>query len=157
MTSEAWTTILLPVAVRAANGSALAPDGSAVVFSCSVPGVTDNKLCVAQLDGSGFVQLTTGRGIDTEPAWSPDGASIAFATTRFGATEVVVMNADGSDLRRLTPVAVGRSPSWSRDGTKLLYSATTSPNGGLTVVNPDGSGSVRLTTRVDDLQASWRP
>lgn len=38
---------------------------------------------------------------NTAPAWSPDGASIAFLTDRTGAWEIWVMNSDGSNQRPL--------------------------------------------------------
>ena len=53
-------------------------------------------------------------GADGNPAWSPDGRKIAFATKRDGNLEVYVMNADGSGQRNLTrsPWNEG-SASWS--------------------------------------------
>lgn len=39
---------------------------------------------------------------DMWPAWSPDGRRIVFTSTRDGDPEVYVMNADGSEPRRLT-------------------------------------------------------
>ncbi|MCH8226405.1 MAG: PD40 domain-containing protein, partial [Chloroflexi bacterium] len=37
-----------------------------------------------------------------EPAWSPDGARIAFYSFRDGNGEIYTMNADGSNQTRLT-------------------------------------------------------
>lgn len=42
---------------------------------------------------------------DWHPAWSPDGARIAFASWRYGASEIMVMEADGSNPIRLTDAA----------------------------------------------------
>ena len=57
---------------------------------------------VSNSDGSGDTVLTVnGGGFD--PSWSPDGTRIAFA--RYVGCcnpEIYVMNADGSDERRLT-------------------------------------------------------
>ena len=39
---------------------------------------------------------------DGSPAWSPDGARIAFYSERDGNAEIYVMNADGSGVTRLT-------------------------------------------------------
>lgn len=47
-------------------------------------------------------RLTNSKGQDTEPAWSPDGRRIAFASTRDGDREVFVMDADGENLVRVT-------------------------------------------------------
>ena len=53
-------------------------------------------------DGSGLRQLTRNAGRH-RPAWSPDGRKIAFISWRDGgAAEIYVMNADGTDQRRLT-------------------------------------------------------
>jgi TolB protein len=47
-----------------------------------------------------------------DPAWSPDGRQIAFASDRAGSFEIYVMNADGSGQTRLT-TGGGANPSWS--------------------------------------------
>jgi dipeptidyl aminopeptidase/acylaminoacyl peptidase len=64
-----------------------------------------------------------------KPAWSPDGTRIAFE--HFGDGQVLpsriyVMNADGSDVRRLTArgdtTQDGESdPVWSPDGSRIAF------------------------------------
>ena len=76
-------------------------------------------------DGSGIVQLTHDEGVDARPAWSPDGRSIAFHSTRDHPEgvapsdtlflEVYIMQADGSNVRRLTTNQYfDGHPDWSR-------------------------------------------
>lgn len=63
------------------------------------------------------------------PAWSPDGEKIAFAATVDGQSEVFVMNADGSDKKRLTnDVGFDSHPHWSADGRILFNSARSTPD-----------------------------
>ena len=72
-------------------------------------------------DGSGVVRLTNSPGYDAEPAISPDGRKVAFASFREGTycCGVYVMSEiDGSGVVRLTS---GRAPAWSRDGSKITF------------------------------------
>ncbi|SVE42959.1 uncharacterized protein METZ01_LOCUS495813, partial [marine metagenome] len=53
--------------------------------------------------GSDPVNLTNVRtSTDVHPDWSPDGAKIAFTSTRDGNSEIYVMNADGTGVVNLT-------------------------------------------------------
>src|SRR3990172_5711708 len=60
----------------------------------------------------------------TDPAPSPDGSSIAYITDRDGNAEIYLMNADGSNPRRLTnTTAAENSPTWTPDGSKIVYAS----------------------------------
>ena len=89
-----------------------------------------NTIWTVDPDGSDRTQITTG-GKDSAPRWSPDGTQIAFTSTRadpnpltcaFCKREVYIMDADGSDMRRLTNTAVvpgiGNSPSTGLGGRR---------------------------------------
>jgi len=52
-------------------------------------------------DGSGLTPLTSDTTENIMPAWSPDGAKIAFSSNRDGNHEIYVMNANGSNPLRL--------------------------------------------------------
>jgi len=70
-------------------------------------------------DGSRQRALTRNSADDSDPAWSPNGRSIAFTTTRDGNSEVYVMNPDGSGQRRLTrDPAEDSFPVWSPGGQR---------------------------------------
>ena len=64
-------------------------------------------------DGSNQINLTNNPATDSGPAWSPDGARIAFQSDRDGNEEIYVMNDDGSLPTRLTShPGADQLPSW---------------------------------------------
>jgi hypothetical protein len=73
-------------------------------------------------------QLTADLADDMLPAWSPDGRSIAFVSTRDGNPEIYVMDQDGGNPRRLTFNPTGDwRPTWMPDSKHILF---TSDRGG---------------------------
>ena len=99
-------------------------------------------------DGSNQTRLTSDSADDFEPAWSPDGTKIAFASYRdLGPPQIYVMNADGSAQTRIsTSTAWADSqPAWSPDGTKIAFVTNRDGNSEIYVMNPNGSGLVNLT------------
>jgi TolB protein len=120
-----------------------------------------------------------------DPAWSPDGSQIVFARVHTGAG-LHVMNADGSNIRRLTSpnnpalCTTGTSandlkPDWSPDGQRIVFERDihTSEDGGFDcaldgwgyvpnvyVMNADGTGVRRLRSLdwwIDDMDPAWSP
>ncbi len=73
---------------------------------------------------------------EVEPAWSPDGAWVAFATDRPGDTEIYLLEVATGELRRLTnrPDSDGQ-PTWVPDG-RLVYVAWTGGAPGLRWLDP---------------------
>ena len=95
------------------NLPAWSPDGQWISFTSRRDG--DWEVYAIHPDGTGLKRLTTSDGNDAHSAWSPDGRWIAFGSARGGfkdemarggggqgATDIFVMRADGSDVRRLT-------------------------------------------------------
>jgi Tol biopolymer transport system component len=110
------------------------------------------KIWVMNPDGSGKTQLTPNDGRDDlMPAWSPDGAKIAFESDH----EIVVMAAGGTG--RVTVAPDGGGPSWSPDGTKLAFQATGGDD--ICTMNADGSGVVKVTDdpTTRDIDPAWSP
>lgn len=83
----------------------------------------------------------------TDPAISPDGSRIAFVSTRDGNPEVYVMDADGTNLTRVTsdPQPDGR-PVFTADGKGLVFQALRSGKPQIWTAATDGSGARALTT-----------
>lgn len=146
------------------------PDGSKLAYVDFTP-TGYPQIFVRNVDGSEVHQLTHGEGPGSgryDPDWSPDGSKIAFTGPGPG-TDIYVMNADGTDQRRLlnSVTMSGWDPSWSPDGSKIAF--TGNIGGGnyeIFVIGGDGSGLVNLTdnyvgppdyTRIDDEEPAWSP
>ena len=105
--------------------------------------VRDSQIFRLRSDGTGLVQLTS-EGVNSEPAWAPDGARIAFVrnqgeTDIFGqpTTDIYVMNADGSNVVRRTFDGRSSSPAWSPDGTRIAFSSVRDGHFGIHVMRVD--------------------
>lgn len=78
---------------------------------------------------------------ELSPAWSPDGARIAFTSTRTGLSQVYVVSAAGGEAVQWTHEAGGAfAPSWSDDGKSIIY-ASADGGGALRRVGSDGEAS----------------
>lgn len=64
----------------------------------------------------------------TTPTWSPDGKQLVFTGYDGGLTDLFVVNADGSGLRRLTnDKYADLHPSWGPDGKTIAFSTDRGP------------------------------
>src|SRR6266481_7093409 len=79
-------------------------------------------------DGGAAVRLTSGAGVETDPAFSPDGTRIAFTGEYDGNVDVFVVPASGGVPKRLTwHPAADRVLGWTPDGKRIIFgSARTS-------------------------------
>ena len=119
------------------------------------PATKDDAINLTQTDESEY-----------DPAWSPDGAKIAFAGVRNSGWEIVTMDPDGQNEKILTGDGFDgndEAPDWSPDGTKVVFMKESQVGGccepwEIWAVNRDGSGDTNLTNDPSyDMGPSWSP
>ena len=109
-------------------------------------------------DGSNRIRLTnTERVWDNGPCWTPDGQDIVFASLRNGESEVRIMNADGSNQKKLGSMS-GAAPDVSPDGTKIIFYSNESGNDEIYTMDRDGNNPQKLTdNNHEDWWPEWSP
>ena len=162
-------------------------DGKRIVFGSQRDG--DFDVYIMNADGSEQRRLTDRVGYDGGPWFSPDGSRIVWrawhprtdaekrqwrenmdkAYIQSTPLDLWVMNADGSDQRRLTDNgATNWAPSWHPDGQRIVFSSnmddwredlqTFGHNFELYLIGSDGSGLERITyNRVFDSFPMFSP
>jgi Tol biopolymer transport system component len=106
------------------------------------------QIFTIRADGSGNHQLTYGPTASLNADWSPDGRSIVFEREEPDHAAVSIMNADGTNVRELTPQGLQGTPAFSPDGTSIIYSRDLSPSdNGIWVIAADGQSEPRRLTR----------
>ena len=129
----------------ATNMAAWSPDGKRLAFTIRLPGVM-NDIYVIDITGENLQRLTDDPGQDLYPAWSPDGQWIAFWSNRDGDNAVYLMEADGTNPKRL---ANGRSPEWSPDGQQIAFVSRQEGIEGIFIMDRDGE-NIRLLVEGGD-------
>ncbi|MFV2045651.1 MAG: TolB family protein, partial [Anaerolineales bacterium] len=142
------------------------PDSRSIAFARRNGGLTIYRL---DLEDGSITPLTNYAGYETAdhiaPAWSPTADLIAFHLLEEG-FRLVVMEADGSDMRELAEWSLAgehyepgsqEPPQWSPDGKRLLFSAASARgDSDIFAVNVDGTGLTNLTNFPGaDREAVW--
>jgi Tol biopolymer transport system component len=145
---------------------AWSPDGKHIAFEFRRGEHDPSRISVNAIDGdvtSGPREVSTNGGItkgdDRNPAWSPDSRQIVFVSVRDEKEEIFVVNADGSNERRLTDIAAANTnPAWSPDAQRIAFVSGRDGNSEIYLMNPDGSDQTRLTRGAkDNFSPAWSP
>ncbi len=105
---------------------------------------------IYQLRGSGstvLIPLLQDSATNIQAILSPDRTRIAFSSNRGGNFDLYVMDADGTNPRRLTTEPANEGdPAWTPDGKQIAYTATRGTTTQIAIVSVDGGESRQLTT-----------
>ena len=104
---------------------ALSPDGNRLAVTIIQAG--ESQVWIKQLDQGPLSKFTFSQGFNLRPAWTPDGLTVAFASSRGESVDLFARRADGSALAR---------PLLEQDGN--LNEVVYSPDGEWLVYRLDG-------------------
>jgi len=113
--------------LKTVGDAQLSPTGATVAYVVGTYDETKDEehsaIWLADVASGEARQFTSGEAADMQPRWSPDGARLAFVSTRHESKpQVFVIPTDGGEPRRLTSHEDGAtSPVWSPDGARLCY------------------------------------
>jgi TolB protein len=140
-------------------GGRFSPDGRRIAVAREESGGNTE---IVLLDPSGRKQavVAADAAVDVSPAWSPDGRSLAFCSSRGGTPQIYITDLEGGGARRVTTQGnYNTSPAWSPDGGRLAYVGRVAGGTFQIFVVDLASGATRQVTSPpgDNTGPSWSP
>ena len=110
--------------------------------------------------GTATVNLTNSNAVDRTPAWSPDGATIAFESFRDDNWEIYTMNSDGSNQTNTSNDAtLDRFPNWGPGGNQVAFISMRDGERSIWKMDSDGTNPTKVTSEMlsGEAQPLWSP
>lgn len=150
------------------DGSSWSPDGNWIALvRISAEGddyTRDRQLFRMRSDGTEITAIPHTDPGASEPAWSPDGATIVYTDSYDGrggegSADLMSIRPDGTGRTQVTTIpGTDTQAAWSSDGRRIAMSsqgALHHTTGGIWTINPDGTGA-ELVVREGN-GPNWRP
>jgi serine/threonine protein kinase len=133
---------------------AFSPDGSEITYwAADSADAKEGRLYAQRTDGTGQPRELTNGETDTDPAWSPDGSTIAFSRgIAGGGREIYAVPAAGGDARSLLDAqgSTATGPAFSPDSSLIVFKSDRpgGPNSGSQwwIMGADGSDPHQIPT-----------
>ena len=138
----------------------LAPDGFALAMTIRDPVLGTNDIWVHDFKRNIDSRLTSDRGAENTPVWSPDGQTIVYAADRRGPPHLHARKVNGADERELTApsTAVQTASDVTPDGRFVVYSDGSPDTGSDVLMAPlDGTQAPVPLVRTKARDVGGRP
>jgi dipeptidyl aminopeptidase/acylaminoacyl peptidase len=112
----------------------VSPDGKWVAYTVATPDMDANRnvsniWLVPTAGGEALTLRLTQSGHDTSPAWSADGKTLAFLSSRSGDSQVYLLSMGGGEAHALTHISTGVDiVKWSPDGKTIAFTSFVYPD-----------------------------
>ncbi|MET0396991.1 MAG: Tol-Pal system beta propeller repeat protein TolB [Longimicrobiaceae bacterium] len=141
--------------VRWATGE---PGMAASRVAYVLQGRGSKEIYMVDWDGENVQRVTSDGSIALSPAWSPDGARIAYTSFRSGVPALYERSlATGQDREISRRDGLNITPAYSPDGRTLAFAATVAGNTEIAVVSGGGFEALTRGRRSDSLSPTFSP
>ena len=117
------------LALKSVSGTAISPDGKWVAYGVTTTDLAQDafvtQLWLVNVASGDAHQLTRGDKGAGQPRWSPDGAWLAFTSTRVGdRSQIFLIRPNGGEAVQLTRAETAVNGfAWARDGKQIAFTA----------------------------------
>ena len=137
------------VKLKVPSSPEISPDATTVVFPLKEINEEDNSysssIYIKNLKNGEIERFTSGKKLDYNPKFSPDGNYLAFLSSRSEKTQIFVMKIDGGEAIKVTdfptPIEDFR---WNNDGTQFIVLSLVSSEDIKEILNPQKEPSFVL-------------
>jgi dipeptidyl aminopeptidase/acylaminoacyl peptidase len=116
------------VSLHRAGAPVISPDAARVAYTVREANWDDNayetEIWIADVATGAVRQLTNAKKSSSQPAWSPDGRTLAFVSDRTDKRQIYLIDPTGGEAEALTSQEDGvASFAWSPDGKQIAFTA----------------------------------
>ena len=116
--------------MKAVGEPQLSPDGKWIAYTLTTTDFDKNSrnsdIWLVASEGGEPRRMTTSEKRDDTPAWSPDGATLAFISARGGDPQIYILPVAGGEARKVTDFPGGVDDMiWTPDGKGFVFAART--------------------------------